>query len=61
MALTEDDGDSLLDKLHSYLKPSNASATSPQTSHGSENADSVPDIVHIGKEAQRVVRAAVRV
>ena len=55
----EDGGASLLDKLHSFLKPSNASSTSPLTSHDSETTDSVPDIVHIGKEAQRGVSAAV--
>ena len=52
-------GASLQDKLHSFLKPSNASSTSPSTSHDSETADIVPDIVHIGKEAQRGVSAAV--
>lgn len=56
----EDDGASLLDKLHSFLKPSSASSTSPSTSHDNETTDSVPDIVHIGKEAQRGVSAAVR-
>jgi len=56
----EDDGASLLDKLHSFLKPSDASSTSPSTSHDDEITDSVPDIVHIGKEAQREVSAAVR-
>jgi hypothetical protein len=56
----EDDGASLLDKLHSNLKPSNASSTIPSTSRDSETTDSVPDIVHIGKEAQRGVSAAVR-
>jgi len=56
----EDDGASLLDKLHSFLKPSNASSTSPSTSHDDETNGSVPDIVHIGKEAQRGVSAAVR-
>jgi hypothetical protein len=50
----EDDGASLPDKLHSFLKPSNATSTCPSISH-----DSVPDIVHIGKEAQREVSAAV--
>ena len=56
----EDDGASLLDKLHSFLKPSSASSTSPSTSHDRETTDSVPDIVHIGKEVQRGVIAAVR-
>ena len=56
----EDDGASLLDKLHSFLKPSNASSTSPSTSHDSEITDTVPDIVHIGKEAQCGVSATVR-
>ena len=56
----EDDGASLLDKLHSFLNPSNATSTSPSTSHDSETTDSVPDIVHIGKEAQRDVSVAVR-
>ena len=56
----EDDGASLLDKLHSFLKPSSASSTSPPTSHDSATTDSVPDIVHIGKEAQCGVNAAVR-
>ena len=55
----EDDGASLLDKLHSLLKPSNASSTSPSTSHDNETTVSVPDIVHIGKEAQRGVSASV--
>ena len=55
----EDDGVSLLDKLHSFLKPSIASSSSPSTSHESETTDIVPDIVHIGKEAQRGVSAAV--
>jgi hypothetical protein len=53
----EDDGASLLDKLQSFLKPSNASSTSPSTSHDDETTGSVPDIVHIGKEAQRVSTA----
>jgi hypothetical protein len=35
--------------------PSNVSLNSPSASH-----DSVPDIVHIGKEAQHGVSAAVR-
>jgi hypothetical protein len=55
----EDDGASLVDKLHSFLKTSNSSSTSPSTSCDSETTDSVPDIVHIGKEAQRGVSAAV--
>jgi hypothetical protein len=54
-----DDGVSLLDKLHSVLKPSNASSTIPSTSHCSETTDSFPDIVHTGKEAQRGVSATV--
>ena len=48
-------GASLLDKLHSFLKISNDASTS----HDSETTDSVPDIVRIGKEAQRGVSAAV--
>ena len=60
MALNcEDDGVSLLDKLNSFLKPSNASLTSPSINHDSETTDSVGDIVHIGIEAQRGVSAAV--
>jgi hypothetical protein len=55
----EDDGASLLDKLHSFLKPSNASSTSPSTSHDSEAIGSVSDIVHIGNEVQCGVSAAV--
>ena len=55
-----DDGVSLLDKLHSVLKPSSASSTSPSTSHCSETTDSFTGIVHTGKEAQRGVSAAVR-
>ena len=39
----EDDGASLLDKVHSFLKPSNTS-TSPLTSHDSETTDSVPEV-----------------
>jgi len=56
----EDDGASLLDKLHSFLKLSNDSSTSPSTSHDSETTEIVPDIVHIAKEAQRGVSTAVR-
>jgi len=56
----EDDNASLLDKLHSFLKPSNALPTIPPTSHDSATTDSVPDIVHIGKEAQCRANAAVR-
>ena len=56
----EDDGASLLDKLHSFLESSNASSTSPSTSHDSETTDIVPDIFHIGKETQQGVSAAVR-
>jgi hypothetical protein len=56
----EDDGASLLDKLHSFLKPSNAPSTSPSTSHDGEAIDSVSDIVIIGKESQCGVSAAVR-
>jgi hypothetical protein len=56
----EDDGASLLDKLHSFLKPSNASSTSPSTSHDSETTDIFSDIFHIGKEARPTVSAAVR-
>ena len=48
----DDNVASLLHKLHTFLKPSNASSTSPSTSHDSETTDSVPDIVHIGKVAQ---------
>ena len=59
MTNCEDDGASLLDKLHSFLKPSDATSTSPLKSHDSETTDSVPDIVHIGK-AQFGVSAAVR-
>ena len=55
----EDDGTSLLDKIHLFLKPSNASSVSPSTSHDSETTDSVPYIVHIGKEAHRGVSVAV--
>ena len=40
----EDDGASLLDKLHSFFKPTNASSTSQSTSHDSEATDTVPDI-----------------
>ena len=50
-----------MDKLHSFVKPSSALSTSVSTSHDSETTDSVPDIVHIGKETQRAVSAAVRV
>jgi len=46
----EDDGASLLDKLHFFLMPSNALSTSQLTSHDSETADSFPDIVRIGKK-----------
>jgi hypothetical protein len=56
----EDDGAPLLDKLYSFLKPSNVSSTSPSTSHDSETTDIFPDIVHIGEEARRTVSAAVR-
>jgi len=55
----EDDGASLLDNLHSFLKPSKATSASPLTTHDSETTDSLPDIVHIGREAQRAVSAAV--
>jgi hypothetical protein len=37
-----DDGASLLDKLHTLLKASNVSSTSPSTSHDSETTDCVP-------------------
>ena len=56
----EDDGASLLGKLYLFLKPSNALSTSPPTSHDSVTTDSVPDIVHIGKEARRGANADVR-
>jgi hypothetical protein len=60
----EDDSVSLLDKLHLFLKPSNASSTCPSTSHGSEAIGSVSDkfiyIVHIGKEVQCGVSGAER-
>jgi hypothetical protein len=55
----EDDGASLLDKLHSFLKLSNASSTSPSASHGSEAIDSVSDIVIVAKESQCGMSAAV--
>jgi len=55
----EDDDASLLDKLYSFLKPSNATSTSPSISYDSETTDIVPDIVHIGRDAQRGVSAAV--
>jgi hypothetical protein len=56
----EVDGASLLDKLYSFFKPSNASSTSPSKSHDSEAIGRVSDIVHIGKEVQCGVSAAVR-
>jgi hypothetical protein len=55
----EDDGACLLDKLQSFLKPSYASSTSPSIGHDSETTDSVPDIVHIGQEAQHSISATV--
>ena len=45
--------------LYLFLKPSNVSSTSPLTSHDCETTDSVPDIVHIGKEVQCGVIVAV--
>ena len=40
-------------------QPTNASSTIPSTSHNSETIDCVPDIVHIGRESQCGVSAAV--
>ena len=57
----EDDGASLLDNLHSFLKPSRASSPSPLTSLDKVTTDSVPYIVHVVKEAQLGARAAVDV
>jgi hypothetical protein len=45
---------------YSFLKPSNASSTSPSKSHDSEAIGRVSDIVNIGKEVQCAVSAAVR-
>jgi hypothetical protein len=50
----EHDGATLLDNLHSFLKPSTASSPNPLTT------DSVPYFVHVVKEVQLGARATVR-
>jgi hypothetical protein len=51
-AASEDDGATLLDNVHSFLKPSRASSPSPLTSRDKVTTYSVPYIVHVVKEAQ---------
>jgi hypothetical protein len=55
----EDDGATLLDNLHFFLKPSRASSPSPSTSHDKVTTDNVPHVVYVVKEGQQRVRAAV--
>jgi len=46
----EDDGASLLDKLHSFLKPSKATSASPLTIHDSKPTDTVPTLFILEKK-----------
>ena len=46
---SEDDGATLLDNLHSCLKPSVVSSPSQLISHDRETTDDVPYIVHVTK------------
>jgi len=55
----EDDGATLLDNLHSFLKPSSVSSPSQSTSHDRETTDNVLYIAH-ANEAQEGVRTAIR-
>jgi hypothetical protein len=53
----KDDGATLLENLHSFLKPSSVFSPSPLTSHDRETTDDVPFIAH-GKKAQQEVHMA---
>jgi hypothetical protein len=53
----EDDGATLLDNLHSFLKPSRASSPSPSTSCDKVTTDNVSNMVHVVKKAQLRARA----
>jgi hypothetical protein len=53
----EDDGATLLDNLHSFLRPSSISSPSLSTNHHRETTDNVLFIAH-GKEEQQEVRMA---
>lgn len=55
----EDDGATLRDNLHSFLKPSSVSSPSQSTSHDRETTAYVPYIAH-ANEAQEGVRTAIR-
>jgi hypothetical protein len=55
----EDDGDTHLDNLHSFLRPSSISSLSLSTSHDRQTTDHVPFIAH-GKEAQQEMHMAMR-
>jgi len=54
----EDDGGTLLDNLHSFLKPSSASSPSQSTSRDREITDDIPYVAH-ANEAQEGVRTAI--
>jgi hypothetical protein len=51
----KDDGATLLDNMHSFLRPSSVSSPSLSTSHERDTTDNVPFIAH-GKRAQQEVR-----
>ena len=53
----EDDGATLLDNLHSCLKPSVVSSPSQSISHDRETTDNVPYIVHMNEAQEGVCMA----
>jgi len=54
-----DDGATLLDNLHSFLRPSSVSSSSPTTSHFKETTNKVLYIVDVNK-VEEGVRTAIR-
>jgi hypothetical protein len=55
----KDDGTTLLDDLHSFLRASDASPLNSTTCHGRENPDDVSDSFHVAEKIQQKVAAAV--
>jgi hypothetical protein len=60
VALTEGDGTTLLDEVHSLLRAPDASSPNPSTTYGRENPD-VPKSLHVAEQVQEDIGAAVHV
>ncbi|XP_033609559.1 uncharacterized protein LOC111870082 isoform X2 [Cryptotermes secundus] len=55
----EDDGATLLDNLHSFLREPEAASQNSSTSHGKETHAGVPESFHVAQQVQKDISTAV--